>query len=167
MIGRTSCCGEGNFGGNFRGGCPGHSDTDVSLSILASRCGRRPFVIINPSSYKHSLERYIHSRYLAHPTRYQSSTMGSKIRSIVDSAADKVSQEALVASSLGLAIVVGFWLLRKIRHGKKYKLPPRVPGVPIFGNTFQIPALQQGPWAKGLAEKYGEMFVLYAVVPTP
>lgn len=67
---------------------------------------------------------------------------------------------------MGLAIIVGFWLLRKTRRDKKYKLPPRVPGVPIFGNTFQIPALQQGPWAKGLAEKYGEMFVLYAVVPT-
>ncbi|RMJ23696.1 Cytochrome P450 [Aspergillus sp. HF37] len=40
----------------------------------------------------------------------------------------------------------------------KYKLPPQVPGIPVFGNTFQIPALQQGPWAKDLAEKYGEMF---------
>ena len=44
----------------FRGGCPGHLNTDVSLSILASPCGRRPFVIINPFSYKHFLERYIH-----------------------------------------------------------------------------------------------------------
>lgn len=38
-----------------------------------------------------------------------------------------------------------------------YKLPPTVPGIPVFGNTFQIPAVQQGPWAKRLAEKYGEM----------
>ncbi|KAF2795132.1 cytochrome P450 [Melanomma pulvis-pyrius CBS 109.77] len=41
---------------------------------------------------------------------------------------------------------------------RKYKLPPRVPGIPVFGNTFQIPLVQQGPWAKKLAEKYGEMF---------
>lgn len=40
----------------------------------------------------------------------------------------------------------------------KYRLPPLVPGAPIFGNTFQIPLIQQGPWAKKLAEKYGEMF---------
>lgn len=92
--------------------------------------------------------------------------MGSKIRAIVDAAAQGVSVEALVAFSAGLAVIIGYWLLRKIQHGKKYKLPPRVLGVPLFGNAFQIPALQQGPWAKGLAEKYGEMFVLYALVTT-
>ncbi|PVH78054.1 cytochrome P450 [Cadophora sp. DSE1049] len=42
----------------------------------------------------------------------------------------------------------------------KYKLPPRVPGVPIFGNALQVPPVQQGPWAKELAEKYGEMFTV-------
>jgi hypothetical protein len=39
----------------------------------------------------------------------------------------------------------------------KYKLPPLVPGIPVFGNSFQVPPTQQGPWAKELAEKYGEM----------
>lgn len=43
---------------------------------------------------------------------------------------------------------------------KKYKLPPLVPGVPIFGNALQVPPTQQGQWAKDLAAKYGEMYEL-------
>ncbi|KAG4416210.1 hypothetical protein IFR04_010667 [Cadophora malorum] len=41
---------------------------------------------------------------------------------------------------------------------KKYKFPPRIPGSPIVGNTFQLPPNQQGLWGKEQAEKYGEMF---------
>ena len=41
---------------------------------------------------------------------------------------------------------------------RKYKLPPRIKGgVPLFGHMFQVPPVQQGPWAKKLAEEYGEM----------
>lgn len=40
---------------------------------------------------------------------------------------------------------------------RKYRFPNPVPGVPIFGNSLQVPAIQQGPWAKALAEKHGEM----------
>jgi len=40
---------------------------------------------------------------------------------------------------------------------RKYKLPPRVPGLPIVGNTFQLPPIQQGLWGKEMSEKYGEM----------
>lgn len=58
-------------------------------------------------------------------------------------------------------LLLAAWLVQALIRDKfqksKYNLPVRVPGVPIFGNTFQIPALQQGPWAKKLAEKYGEM----------
>ncbi|KAI1623907.1 cytochrome P450 [Exophiala viscosa] len=57
-----------------------------------------------------------------------------------------------------LALFVGQRLIASIIWNRKYKLPPRVPGIPFFGNTFQIPPTQQGPWAKDLAEKYGEMF---------
>ena len=53
-------------------------------------------------------------------------------------------------------IIVSFGLLRR-KADQKYKLPPLVPGIPIFGNSFQVPPTQQGPWAKQLAEKYGEM----------
>ncbi|OQV00569.1 hypothetical protein CLAIMM_06049 [Cladophialophora immunda] len=60
---------------------------------------------------------------------------------------------------LGLLVLfVGQSWLRSLIKSRSYRLPPVVPGVPVFGNTFQIPALQQGPWAKKLAEKYGEMF---------
>lgn len=55
-----------------------------------------------------------------------------------------------------LTLFVFVNITKKLR-ATKYKLPPQVPGLPIFGNTFQIPAVQQGPWAKKLAEAYGEM----------
>ncbi|KAJ9488600.1 hypothetical protein VN97_g4692 [Penicillium thymicola] len=57
-----------------------------------------------------------------------------------------------------IALLLVQYAYTTFRWHKKYKLPPQVPGVPIFGNTFQIPAIQQGPWGKKLAEKYGEMF---------
>lgn len=47
--------------------------------------------------------------------------------------------------------------ITKRLQSSKYKLPPLVPGVPIFGNSFQIPPSQQGRWGKKLAETYGEM----------
>ncbi|KAK3312725.1 cytochrome P450 [Apodospora peruviana] len=71
-----------------------------------------------------------------------------------------LNQSQFVYGVLTCAVLlVGRWFFQTLAQRKKgYKLPPQVPGVPIFGNTFQIPALQQGPWAKKLAEKYGEMF---------
>lgn len=59
-----------------------------------------------------------------------------------------------------LITLAGTWLFQRRRHNSRYKLPPHVPGVPVFGNTFQVPPVQQGPWAKNLAEKYGEMYVI-------
>lgn len=44
-------------------------------------------------------------------------------------------------------------------YNKKYKLPPRIPGIPLFGNTFQLPPTQQGLWGIEQARKYGEMCV--------
>ena len=62
------------------------------------------------------------------------------------------------APALALAVMLVFYFAVNSYVGKeKYKLPKAVPGIPIFGNSFQIPALQQGPWAKQLAEQYGEM----------
>jgi hypothetical protein len=61
---------------------------------------------------------------------------------------------SFAVAALAIAIIkfIGDYI-----KSSKYKLPPRVPGPPILGNTFQIPSKQQGPWAKELAEKYGEM----------
>ena len=48
-------------------------------------------------------------------------------------------------------------ILANHRWNSKYKLPPQVPGIPVFGNTFQLPPFQQGLWASEQAKKYGEM----------
>ncbi|KAF5487264.1 Cytochrome P450 monooxygenase patI [Colletotrichum siamense] len=57
-----------------------------------------------------------------------------------------------------VALVIATQIYERIRLDQKYKFPGRIPGIPIFGNSFQIPAIQQGPWAKEKAEQYGEMF---------
>lgn len=68
------------------------------------------------------------------------------------------TQEYLVSIlSTLLIVLIGKWISSSRKPAKPYKLPPVVPGVPLFGNSFQVPATQQGPWAKALAEKYGEM----------
>jgi hypothetical protein len=50
-------------------------------------------------------------------------------------------------------------------YNKKYKFPPRIPGLPIVGNTFQLPLSQQGKWGIVQAKKYGEMCVLSFLFP--
>jgi len=65
--------------------------------------------------------------------------------------------EFITVFSIALFIVQKLW--NDYAWNKKYKLPPIIPGIPIFGNLFQIPATKQGPWATELAAKYGEMCV--------
>lgn len=67
--------------------------------------------------------------------------------------------------ALGLTYVVGLliaWLAsrsyKSIQFNRKYRLPPRVAGIPFFGNTFQLPSLGAGEWAREQALKYGEMY---------
>ncbi|KAF2647056.1 cytochrome P450 [Lophiostoma macrostomum CBS 122681] len=66
-------------------------------------------------------------------------------------------QVILFAVSPIIVLFMTRLLWHRVQHNRKYKLPPQIPGLPIFGNSFQIPALQQGPWAKDLADKYGEI----------
>ncbi|KAF2258227.1 cytochrome P450 [Lojkania enalia] len=47
-----------------------------------------------------------------------------------------------------------------VRWRRKYRLPPGPKGVPLLGNMLQMPAYHQGPWAKEMAEEYGEMFTI-------
>ena len=68
------------------------------------------------------------------------------------------AMQYIVPLLAALVAIVVFYVSTSYRSSRKYKLPPRVPGVPIFGNSFQVPAVQQGQWAKQLAEKYGEMY---------
>jgi hypothetical protein len=73
-----------------------------------------------------------------------------------------MNQTLLLLVLAGAATVYVYQLyIRTTKTG--YKLPPLVPGIPIFGNALQVPSTQQGPWAKELAEKYGEMYALHGI----
>ncbi len=66
------------------------------------------------------------------------------------------------ATTLFFAIVVLAIVQRLVSnhlYNKKYKFPPRIPGLPFLGNTFQLPGNQQGQWGIVQARKYGEMLV--------
>lgn len=62
-----------------------------------------------------------------------------------------------IATLTTVTLLVLASLLQRLRFNKQYKLPTRIPGIPFFGNSFQLPRIQQGPWGKAMAEKYGEM----------
>lgn len=68
---------------------------------------------------------------------------------------ESFSKFILFASTLILLILYNH--LKARQKAKKYNFPPLVPGLPFFGNTFQIPTWQQGGWGKSLAAQYGEM----------
>ncbi|KAK5272252.1 hypothetical protein LTR99_010644 [Exophiala xenobiotica] len=66
----------------------------------------------------------------------------------------------LLPAGAALFLLVLQQIISSIIFWRKYKFPNPVPGIPIFGNTFQMPLLQQGVWAKKKAEQYGEMFTM-------
>ncbi|CAG8972460.1 hypothetical protein HYALB_00001149 [Hymenoscyphus albidus] len=57
-----------------------------------------------------------------------------------------------------VTVMVWYKSVQNYRWNKKYKFPNRIPGVPIFGNTFQLPPINQGLWGNEKRMKYGEMF---------
>lgn len=61
---------------------------------------------------------------------------------------------------VGLALIIAVKLWNTYQWHRKYKLPPGPRGIPFFGNMFQMPPYHQGPWAKEMADKYGEMFTI-------
>jgi hypothetical protein len=63
----------------------------------------------------------------------------------------------LAVTLLGILLLVTVWQVDRYARSRRYKLPPRIPGVPFFGNTFQLPPLKQGVWAMQMAKQYGEM----------
>ncbi|KAF2472380.1 cytochrome P450 [Lindgomyces ingoldianus] len=65
---------------------------------------------------------------------------------------------ATLLLALGVLVLGKLW--NNYQWSRKYKLPPGPKGVPYFGNMFQMPPFHQGPWAKEMAEKYGEMFTI-------
>ena len=58
---------------------------------------------------------------------------------------------------LGTLILIAVWQVKRYVRARRYKLPPSIPGIPVFGNTFQLPPLKQGVWAIEMAKQYGEM----------
>lgn len=64
---------------------------------------------------------------------------------------------------LALCLIAIGYLARtivlNISYRRKYRFPNEVPGLPLVGNSFQMPATGQGPYIKALADKYGEMYV--------
>lgn len=61
---------------------------------------------------------------------------------------------------LGLALVVVLWAavhLASVTDTPKIKGLPEIPGVPIFGNLFQL-GTDHARVTKKLAEKYGPVF---------
>jgi hypothetical protein len=58
---------------------------------------------------------------------------------------------------LAAILWIALWRYNAYLYARKYKLPPRIPGIPIFGNALQIPPLKQGKWGIEMARKYGEM----------
>lgn len=63
----------------------------------------------------------------------------------------------LLTVALALATAVGLvrLILRQLER-RKYRFPPQVPGLPVIGNSFQVPP-KPGPWALEMSRKYGEM----------
>lgn len=81
--------------------------------------------------------------------------MGS---SMVDEFWTAVSPGPLVGFAvLSTLVLLTVWAVTSHVKARKYKFPPRIPGIPIFGNTFQLPPLKQGVWGMEMARKYGEM----------
>lgn len=58
-----------------------------------------------------------------------------------------------------LLILIIYLAEKSSRFYRKYRFPNPVPGLPILGNTFQMPNDGQGPYMKQLDDKYGEMSV--------
>jgi hypothetical protein len=74
-----------------------------------------------------------------------------------------INMAMLVLLSSTVCLATAFLLLAKLwtnhQWSKKYKFPPGPKGIPYFGNMFQMPPFHQGPWAKEVGEKYGEMYL--------
>lgn len=57
-----------------------------------------------------------------------------------------------------VALIIFKTLLSRHQFKSKYKFPPAIPGLPIIGNTLDVP-FPAGVWGHEMAKKYGEMYV--------
>jgi hypothetical protein len=59
-----------------------------------------------------------------------------------------------------IILTVYSFLDKRDKRGKKYLFPPGPKGLPIVGNSFQLPPFGAGQLTKKWAEQYGEMYFL-------
>lgn len=67
-----------------------------------------------------------------------------------------VSTWYLALLALILVTIYSFWEKRD-KDGRKYVSPPRPKGLPIVGNSHQLPPFGASVLTKKWAEQYGEM----------
>jgi len=57
-----------------------------------------------------------------------------------------------------LLITFAAWkYIQYVNFKARYKFPNPVPGLPVLGNSLQMPSTGQGPFLEQLARKHGEM----------
>jgi hypothetical protein len=63
-------------------------------------------------------------------------------------------------TTLLLLIGISIYSYRSNRdkHGRKYNFPPGPKGLPLMGNSFDLPPFGASALTKKWAEKYGEMY---------
>lgn len=62
---------------------------------------------------------------------------------------------------LALGVIAAYILqyaISRYQFNKKYRFPNVVPGLPILGNSLQVPFPAAGMWGVETAKKYGEMY---------
>lgn len=53
-----------------------------------------------------------------------------------------------------------YHIIQYVQFRLRYRLPPQVPGVPFFGNLFQMLKADTPIYMKELAQQYGELYVV-------
>ncbi|KAI1067539.1 hypothetical protein LB506_003833 [Fusarium annulatum] len=63
---------------------------------------------------------------------------------------------------IGLTLLTSIALLiaGNVGRKEKYNYPNPIPGIPFFGNSFQVPSEGQGPWMTEIAKRTGEMYTM-------
>jgi hypothetical protein len=56
-----------------------------------------------------------------------------------------------------VTITIYSFISKRDKHGKKYVFPPGPKGLPIVGNSFQLPPFGASALTKPWAAQYGEM----------
>ncbi|SCO39815.1 related to cytochrome P450 [Fusarium fujikuroi] len=63
---------------------------------------------------------------------------------------------------IGLTLLtsIALFIAGRVSRNEKYNYPNPIPGIPFFGNSFQVPSEGQGPWMTEIAKRTGEMYTM-------